>query len=138
MVGNGSLVDVRQAIGTGVTARLADVVRRQAPVIVSSGIEQFLVTTKSNDADPVVLSRHIIHFDTDEWVVTHPVDFLAQRREAVKARLATGQYVVGEVDRNDVRLVFAAQPNLTSLALASNRMHSSRVISWITITHTAC
>jgi hypothetical protein len=61
---------------------------------------QFLVSPKDDDAHPLSVIYNFIQFDTDPWVGSHPLDFLARRRKAIEIRI-----LVNEIDGNNVGLI---------------------------------
>src|SRR5207253_1304866 len=66
---------------------------------------QLLVDTETDDTHPLVVARHLVAFDTHQGIGSHPMDFLAQRRDNVKIGYATGGLMVSIDGGHDIRLV---------------------------------
>ena len=73
---------------------------RPARVFILRCVGKLLIVSADDDAHPVAVRCELVDLDTDERILSHPLDFLPERRVAVeKLPLQI------DADGNDVRLI---------------------------------
>jgi hypothetical protein len=71
-----------------------------ARVFILGCVRKLLIVSDDDDAHPVAVRCELVDLDTDERILSHPLDLLPERRVAVE--ILPLQI---DADRNDIRLI---------------------------------